>query len=361
MPIIDDLMIRLGYDYDPVKMEKFNELAAGTGRILKAGSLAVIGLTTSFAVLFSKLSANALAQQRFGKAMGVSRENISAFARTSEEITGERGTAGRFIEQFNGIQNALKAGKAPSEDFLRSISMMGISMKEFQSLRPDEALLRIAGGFQEMDDDARDAVSSLLGLDSAGRNLFSGLTAELISKNTPSIADLKSIEKFDKLMKDLKQTFSDAIVTFGTPLFKKLIPAIKELNRNMPQIISFAKQATEAFVSLGEAIGKSIGFAVVESNKLIEKLSSFVSPVTQSRFQDESNSYSGLTGFFEGFAKQELGLFGGSAKSTQTNVRQEFNINISSDNPQVVAETIQRVSEEQMSQANKNLTTSVAN
>jgi len=361
MAIVDNLFIKLGYEYDEAKMEKFNELATGTGKILKTGSLAVLGLATSFSFLFAKLSANALAQKRFGQAMGVSRASVAAFDRTSEELTGDSGTAAGFIEKFNGIQNAVKAGVAPSEEFLRSISMMGISLEEFQSLRPDQALLRLSEGFQGLGEDSQDAVSHLMSLDSAGRNLFTGLTADRLRANVPAPADLASIEKFDGLMKDLKQTFNDAIVTFGTPLFEKLIPAIKTLNSNMPQIIGFARDATKMFNDLGVAIGSSIGWAVVQTNKLIENFDRLVRPITKSGYQSPENTYSGLTGLIEGFAKQELGLFGGDNRSSSTSIKQTFNIKVTSDNPEVVAETIQRVGKEQMSQANKNLTGSVAN
>ncbi len=362
MPVIDNLMIKLGYEYEEKNMEKFNSLATGTTRILKSASLATIGLATSFALLFSKLSNNALAQQRFGKSMDVSRESIAAFTRTSEELTGDRGVAGRFIEQFNGIQNALKAGIAPSENFLRVLSTMGITLDEFQSLSPDSVLLRLATGFQALDEDSKDATSSLLGLDSAGRNLFSGLTAQKIRDNIPSQADIESIERFDKLLKDLQQTFSDSVVKFGTPLFEKLIPAIESLNESMPQIIDFAGQASSAFFKLGEAIGTSIGFLVVNMEKLSNLLKSIISPISNSSFQSPDNEFSGLTGIAEGFLKQEFGFFGGgNTNNSSSNVTQNINVQVNTDNPNVLDEMIRRINGENLSKAQKTLSTSVVN
>lgn len=362
MPIVDNLFIKLGYKYDPKNMEKFNEIAKGTARSLKVVSFATIGLATSFTLLFAKISSNALVQQRFGKAMGVSRDAIAAFARTSEELTGERGTAGRFIEQFNGIQNALKAGIAPSDAFLRSISMMGVSLEDFQNLNPDKALLRLAGGFQALDKDQQDAVTSLLSLDSAGRNLFAGLTESKLKANMPSPADLKSIEEFDQSLLRLKKTFNDAIVTFGTPLFKELIPALDTLKQNMPAIIGFARDAARYFKDFGEAIGESIGFAVVKINELTQAYKRLIAPISGSEYQSPENKFSGLTGFVEGFAKQELGLFGGTSNSSSSsNVTQNFDINITGDNAQNIAQKVIDIGREQMSQAQNNISTQVAN
>ena len=377
MAIIDDFFIKLGYDYDEKDLDKFNEIVETTGRGLKIVSLAAIGLTTSFAILFSNLSANALGQQRFGKAMGVSRAQIAAFQRTSEELTGERGTADRFLTQINDINNGLKAGKAPSEDFLIALGKLNIKLSEIKDSSPDQVLLRLAQEFQRVDEDSQDAVASLLSLDSAGRNLFQGLTRERLRSNIPSEADLEAIEKFDKLLKDVKQTFNDSIVVFGTPLFEKLIPAIEGLNSKLPQLIDLAGQATEAFLGLGTAIGEAFGFVSVEVEKVEGRLDKLIrenlhSTSTKDLFSKSVESLGNvvfpLFDNFIGFEKDLFSFvtgngFGSSTSNSNSNVtiNNNYKIDINTDNPQSMIGIIQRTNEESMSQAKKNLTSGSKN
>jgi len=358
MPVVDNLFIKLGYKYDPNNLEKFNDFAAKTGKALKFVSLASIGLATSFTLLFSKLSSNALAQKSFGDAMDVSRESIEAFSRSSEEITGDNGVASGLIEQFNGIQNALKAGESPSNNFFRAIQLLGVGLGEFSTISPDEVLLRFSESFQNLSDDSKDVVTSLLNLNTAGRNLFQGLTREGFAANIPTKADLESIIKFDLLLKNLKQSFKDATVAFGTPLFNQLIPIIDSLTEKIPMIIEFAAKATSQFIKLGIAIGEAFGAATVKIDDLIKenpKLARSITSGFDTTVDTIGNAFSSVGGF--------LGIGSGDTNnSTSSNsVNQNFDVNIVSDNPQAVADAIQRSSEERMSQASKNLQNPVKN
>ena len=358
MPIVDNLFIKLGYDYDPKKLDKFNETAQKTGKILKLGSLAAIGLATSFTLLFSKMSANALAQKRFGDSVGVSRDNIAAFARTSEELTGSRGAAAGIISQFKDVQNALAAGIAPSENFLRVMQMTGVTMTDLSRLNPGDLLLRFSASFQTLSENSKNAIVSLLGLNEAGENLFNKITPDLLRKNLPSNADLAAIEKFDKLLKDLKQSFNDAIVAFGTPIFQQLIPVIDKLTEKMPVIVGFAGDVTSAFIGMGAAI--SNGFNIAS-----DAIDSFISDNTR-LFNAIGNGFStavDVVGSAAFTAGDFLGLTGTSNNQSTSNntVNQYFDVNVVSDNAQAVADQIQRIGQEQMSQANKNLINPVKN
>ena len=156
MAILDNFKVALGYDYDPKDLEKFNSIVAKSGALVKRLSLVSVGLATSLGLTIIALSRQAVAQARFGRNMGLSQQSVEAFARVSNKLTGDRGTAGGLIQMFDGISNAWKAGETPSVNFLRAMAKLGIGLNEFQDIAADERLLLISERFQELDDDGQD-------------------------------------------------------------------------------------------------------------------------------------------------------------------------------------------------------------
>lgn len=272
MAILDSLFVKLGYDYDESSLEEFNDFVDTSARLVKGLSIAVIGLATSFAILFLNVSKNALAQYRFGKAMGLSRNTISAFERASDKLTGSKGTATSMLETFNGINNAMKAGQKPSDEFIRGIAELGLDFGKFISLDPAEQLLQVSEAFQRSGDNTQDMVTHLLGMDTAARNLVSTLTRQSISDNMPTDADIARAEKFDNLIKSMSNTFRDAALVAGNELFPQLDAVFKRMEESLPTILNFTKELISGFLEFADFLGNTVGFLTVEFDRLIKTI-----------------------------------------------------------------------------------------
>ena len=355
--IIDELFIKLGYDADTDGMKKFNAIGGKTVALMKGLTLSMIGFTTAAGLMFAKISSNALAQKRFGQAIDVSRGNIEALERTSSELTGDSGAANSLLEQFNSITNAMKAGIAPSTEFLRGIGELGIGFDDFLKLKPDEALLLVSSRFQDLDGDTADAVTSLLGFGSAQRNLVEGLNEDVFRKNLPTQADLDSIENLNTLMKDTSQIINDLIVSLGTPLLSELEPQLEKLRDIAPEIVEAVRNMSSSLTGFGTELGKTISDAVRLIKDFKEELGGIGTSLGEGVFEIKNS--------IENFISDPIGFVAGqsgnSSSSSSSSVSQNIEINVRGSNPNEIAETIRRVTEEQLINARNNLTSDVTN
>lgn len=262
--ILDGLFVKLGFDVDQGKLDKFNAGMKTAAGVTKNLALAVVGLATSFALLFITLSKQALAQTRFAKNIGTSRASIEAFDRASRELTGSSGTGQSLLEMFASMENQFKATGEVSEQFLRGLRLVGIDFRKFISLNPDEQILQLAEGFQTLSKEEQDAAQHLLGFNQEQRTLAATLTRAKFADSLPTEQEIQGMEEINKLAAQFNATLKDAVTTVGNDLVPILIPFLQQLQQNLPIIIDFVGTLTKGFFALGEAIGVALGFLKIE-------------------------------------------------------------------------------------------------
>ena len=235
---LDNFFVRLDYVFNEKNAKRFNNAVKRSTKAVKRLSVATIGFGTALGAI-GAVTVNATDKfTKLGKSLGTSTENMIALSRASELLSGEKGTAQGILETFEGISNALKAGEEPSVNFLRGMDLVGISLEQFQKLSPEDRLLAVSKGFQQLGEDSQDVATHLLGFDSASRNLVSGLTKANFQEALDGVGDIdeKAMEETNKSVIKLKQNMSDLVTKTTSALVPKINELFENIKKTMPEV-----------------------------------------------------------------------------------------------------------------------------
>jgi len=255
MAIIDSLFLKLGYDYDPSKLEKFNNIVSTSGNVIRSLSFAAIGAITSIALLTVRSSKLALEQTRMGKNIDVSRSSIEAFSRVSKDLTGSGGAATELLGTLGDMNDAYKAGEDVSDKYIQGLARLGIDFQSFMQLNPDDQVIKMASAFQAVDKDTQAASRSLLGLSRDQQTFLRGFKEEDYLAAKPTEANIKAAEKLDKMYRKFQSTAQDAANAIGSKVLGPATDVLELFIEELPRIIEFAGELTDAFFAFGKGLG----------------------------------------------------------------------------------------------------------
>ena len=236
--VVDSLSVALDYVFNDKNAKRFNKSVKQSTKFIKSATRATIGFATVLGGL-GGVTINATDKFiKMGKALGTSTENLIALSRASELLSGDKTTAQSMLQTFEGISNGLKAGVAPSQEFLRGLDAVGVSLEQFQALAPEKRLLAISKGFQSLGEDSQDVATHLFGFDLAARNLVEGLNDANFKEALDGVGDIdeKQIEKTQREIIKLKQKAQQTALEITDAVIPKLNEMFDKIKDLVPEI-----------------------------------------------------------------------------------------------------------------------------
>ena len=271
--ILDELLVALGFEYDPKEVKQFKDDIAKTTNIVKglvraatAGAAAITGMTIA--------STRASDEQgKLANEIGETVENISAlqFAQqraggsTEEMISSLRDLSIRAAEAARGIGGGVEA-----------FGILGISVTDLRGkMKPvSQLMLEVSQRFQGLDKARQIELADKLGLRGSIRLLQQGptaikeLTAEAMALGVTTEEDAAIAEEFQDSLVDLwtivKQVTRTLTRTLA-PIMKDMIQDFTEwwkVNRELieAKIPEWIDKITMAFKLLSLAVGAFIAY-----------------------------------------------------------------------------------------------------
>lgn len=253
MAILESFKIDLGFIFNEKQAKKFTKFLGVAGRGVKTMALAAVGLATSLGLLFLAISKQALAQSRFGKTIGISRDNLEAFRRVSEDLTGSGGAGRSLLEMFAALGDQFAAGRI-NPDSIEGLARLGIDFQSFLQLKPEEQIFAIADAYKAVDENTRRAAKALLGFTTEQQSFLLGVTRAKVRDALPTANDLAAAQKFLEVTNLLKNTAADAVTQIGNVLIPKLMPLLEAISQHVPQMVRWVGALTDLVLLVGEAV-----------------------------------------------------------------------------------------------------------
>lgn len=349
MPILDSLFVKLGYEYSEEQLEKFNELAAGTGRILKGVSLGAIGLASSFSLLFAKISSGRLQQSRIAESIGITEKSFESLKRTGAELVGNEGILTQLAEKLEALKQGEIIGQRDI-GFAQGLDILGQDIdKFFKDLNPEEQIIKLNRLILDSSrDKAEQALSFIAGGDPLLRRVLSTKGLEgIIKGNRPADLDLKAVEKFDKAFRDMSQMFQDLTIKFGAPLLEKLMPLLKTFGDNLPDIASTLSVIAGNTGTVFDKVGKFLGTNAAKAKILYDEAADAGRAPDAKDFFDFGKALYNFQRFVSG--KGPAGVI------TKQEITNHNKIYIQTDSPDVMQERLERIYSDSLRPAQENL------
>lgn len=258
--ILESLFVKLGYEYDEKKLEVFEESLEQTGKLLKTASLAALGLASALAIMLQKSASSALASQRYGEALNVTREEIVALERTSRDLAGNEDAIGGFVQRLVDARRELARGGRPDEGLLQAMALLNIQHDELKKRNPIELFKQMAFAFQDVGKETQleDRLIRDLGLTNELILVFRKLQEGQIAANRPIDVDEAKIERVTLLFNDLKDSLSDSLDILLVEMLPHFEQVVKGFHSMAPILLNIAKTVADTFLTVGEFIGETI-------------------------------------------------------------------------------------------------------
>ncbi len=256
--ILDKFFVKLGYEYDKEKMEKFNKGVKSTLGFMKKLAIAAIGLATSMGIMYSKFANKVLAQKRLGQQFNTTREELEGINRAANELTGSRSGANRLLDMLSDLRARKEAGLISEQD-LETFSRLRLSLGDLINKSLPDRILAVSKAIQAQGKREQRRTFVRGGFDAEAQNFVLGLTAALLKKITPEKFNTKNIEKLNNIFSRMADTFGDDFLKNIEPLVEKMIPVFEDLLSVIPKLTkSFTKLLTTTYDFIEKEIGKRI-------------------------------------------------------------------------------------------------------
>jgi len=236
MPLLDELLVGLGFEYDPKESKKFNDdikksvdLVKGLTRAAVAGAAAITGL-----VVASTLASDE--QGKLAAEIGDTVENIDALqfalkrsGGTADGMTNSlRSLAVRASEAARGVGSGVEA-----------FGLLGIEVLDANgNLKTTTDLMsEVAKQFETLGKSKQIELADKLGIRDSirllqqGRGSIAALTAEARALGVTTAEDALIAADFQDSLTDVWQITKDVTRTIA----KALAPGMKELNNNFTE------------------------------------------------------------------------------------------------------------------------------
>lgn len=261
--ILDKFFVKLGYEYDKEKMDKFNKGVKSTLGFMKKLAIAAIGLATSMGIMYSKFANKVLAQKRLGQQFNTTREELEGINRAANELTGSRSGANRLLDMLSDLRARKEAGLISEQD-LETFSRLRLNLGDLINKSLPDRILAVSKAIQSQGKREQRRTFVRGGFDAEAQNFTLGITSALIKKLTPEKFDTKNIEKLNNLFSRMSDTFGDEFLAGIEPLVEKLIPAFEDLLSVLPQL---TRGLTGLLNSANGFIEKEIGARIFNIQK----------------------------------------------------------------------------------------------
>ena len=273
MPVLDELIVALGYDYDSDGIENFrSDLTSVTGDIKKFITTAIVG-ATAFSVFVERTTHATDQQGKFATQIGESTEDVSALQFALIDAGGEASAmdstletlATRIGETARGVGSGVEA-----------FGILGISVQDTQGKlkKGSDVLLEITDSLQglsksrQLDLAAQLGVSGSLRLIQKGRAEIERLTDSAKALGDTTEQDAKAAAELQSTMNQLFQiigqvsrmiskVFSPILKDVGNDLTDWWLANRELIEQNIPKFIEKGAQALKlltvaaaAFVSI---------------------------------------------------------------------------------------------------------------
>lgn len=224
MAIIDELLVGLGFEYDPSEMKQFNDDVGKTVNILKSLTKVAIAGATAITALTVSSTAATDEQGKLADEIGDTVENIDAL-QFAAKIAG--GTADGVSSSLQNL--AIRASEASRGlgSGVEAFGLLGISVTDVNGkLKPtSDLLLEISGQFETLDKAKQIELADKLGVRDSIR---------LLQQGKASIADLVSEAK---LLGTTTEEDAAIAAEFQDSL-TKLWQIIKQVSRTLSKVFA---------------------------------------------------------------------------------------------------------------------------
>jgi len=253
--ILDKFFVKLGYEYDKDKMEKFNKGVKATLGSMKKLAIVAIGLATSLGLMYSRFANKALTQKRLGQGLNTTREELEGINRAANELTGSSSGANRLLDMLSDLRAKKESGLISEQD-LETFAKLRLNLGDLINKSLPDRILAVSKAIQAQGKREQRRTFVRGGFDAEAQNFVLGLTGELLKKLTPEKFDTKNIEKLNNMFSRMADTFGDEFLKNIEPIIEKLIPAFEDLLEVIPQI---TKGFTTLLTTVYDFIEKEVG------------------------------------------------------------------------------------------------------
>lgn len=276
MPIIDELFVALGYDYDPEDMDEFKKDLKSTTDSIKAltkiaitGALAITGLTVA--------STRASDEQgKLAEEIGETVENVDALQFALRKSGGTVDGMTTSLRQL-----AIRASEAArgTGSGVEAFGILGISVTDLHgNLKPvSELMSEVSTQFQGLGKAQQIELADKLGIRDAVRLLQQGpeaiaeLTAEAMALGVTTEEDAAISKEFQETLTDLWQiikSISRTIARQFAPIMKDMVQAFTDwwtINRTIieQKLPEWIATFTQAMKLLSVAVAAFLAFKLV--------------------------------------------------------------------------------------------------
>lgn len=263
---IDELLIGLGFDYDPSDLESYDKGLKKTNELVKQYTAVILAGT---AALLGFVSATTAASDRQGKLSnetGVAVERIDALEFALARAGGQGDSLGSSLEQLSVRIGEASRGMGTG---VEAFGLLGISVTDVSGRlkTADEIMLEVADRFQGLDRVQQIELAEKLGLRDSilllqeGRAGIEALTAEAQALGVTTGEDAALAAEFQDSLVDIfriVKQLARVITRSLAPVFQRLADVTTEwwkqnreiIEQNLPRFVERAAQALSILLAV---------------------------------------------------------------------------------------------------------------
>lgn len=225
----DDLLVALGFDYDPEAAEKFSKDLDGlVGLAVKAGK-AVVGATAAVIGFTVATTAASDEQGKLADEIGVAVNQIDALQFANRRAGGSADGMSASLHSLSGKIGEAARGTGSG---IEAFGMLGVEVQDAtgQLKSADKVLLEVAGRMQDFSKGQQIELAEKLGLSGSirllqqGRNGISELVAEAEALGTTTAEDAALSAQFQDSLTDIWQIVKQV----SRVLARNLVPILEK-------------------------------------------------------------------------------------------------------------------------------------
>jgi len=239
--------------------EELNKKLLEVGKVL-TGGIGVVLIAEKFREFFKSTLEGVESLTRLSKQTGVSTDAIQAFGRAARDTGVGQEVVNNGLVKFTAAVGKAEIG---SKQSAAALSDLGISVRDFSKLSPDQQLEKVAQKLAAIPDPARRARDEVALFGRAGVELDQALIKLGNEGFAPFIAhlqalgiymDAESIESLKRSAESFKE-LGDTVKGLATQFLVGLVPALKQ---STDEFIRLAASSDKTSKSFGQIVGDKL-------------------------------------------------------------------------------------------------------
>lgn len=290
MPVLDELIVLLGYDYDSDGIENFRNDIESTASIIKKFIVKALAGATAIGIFTERTTKATDQQGKFADEIGESIEDVSAY---SFALIRAGGTAASMESTLQGLNTKIGETSRGVGAGVEAFGLLGISVQgaSGELKKGSDILLEVADRFEglsrsrQLDLAGQLGISGSLRLIQRGRSEIEGLTAEARALGVATDEDAKIAAEFQDSLANVFKIISQVsrlISNVFSPLLKDVTDDITEwwlinreiIEQNIPKFVEKGAKALKLLaVAAAAFVAVKLGIFLLRTLALMRSLS----------------------------------------------------------------------------------------